>query len=101
RDRGASDSAARNHAHHPAPTTTENTPAAQFDPWADTDPPDPASGNHTRPPGDPTPGPRALHHAGNPVPTTIDDRDERTSDERDLGRGRLDDRGVRLEVGDR
>ncbi|TCO07832.1 hypothetical protein EV644_15117, partial [Kribbella orskensis] len=73
RDRGASDSAARNHAHHPAPTTTTgNTPAAQFDPWADTDPPDPGPGSQTRPPGDPPPGHRALRHAGNPPGAAAD-----------------------------
>ncbi|TCN38216.1 hypothetical protein EV642_1091, partial [Kribbella sp. VKM Ac-2500] len=82
-DRGASDNPARNRAHTPARTTagngaaaTENNPAAQFDPWADTDPPDPGPGSQTRPPGDPTPGPRALPHADNPPPaTTADDRD--------------------------
>ncbi|MFC5268696.1 DUF222 domain-containing protein [Kribbella qitaiheensis] len=71
RGRGASDSPARNRAH----TTTVNNPAAQFDPWADTDPPKPGSGNHTRPPDDPSPGRRALHHANNSAPVTTDDRD--------------------------
>ncbi|TCM51318.1 HNH endonuclease signature motif containing protein [Kribbella sp. VKM Ac-2568] len=74
----ASPGPVRNHAHDPAPTTTANTAVAQFDPWADTDPPDPASGKHTRPPGDPPPGHRALHHADNPPPATTD-RDWRPS----------------------
>ncbi|TCN36936.1 hypothetical protein EV644_112108 [Kribbella orskensis] len=62
RGHGVSDNAARNSAHTPAHTTavngaaTGNNPVAQFDPWADTDPPDPASGKHTHPPDDPTPG---------------------------------------------
>ncbi|TCM46798.1 HNH endonuclease signature motif containing protein [Kribbella sp. VKM Ac-2568] len=78
RDRGRPDSPARNRTHDPARTTTENNPAAesnlaaQFDPWADPDPPDPASGKHTRSPDDPSPGQRALHHANNPPPATTD-----------------------------
>ncbi|TCM44515.1 HNH endonuclease signature motif containing protein [Kribbella sp. VKM Ac-2568] len=72
RDRGLADSPARSRTHDPACTTTGNTAVAQFDPWADTDPPDPASGDHTRPPGDPTRGQTALHHANNPAPATTD-----------------------------
>ncbi|TCM50035.1 HNH endonuclease signature motif containing protein [Kribbella sp. VKM Ac-2568] len=143
----ASPGPVRNRTHDPACTGTGNTAVAQFDPWADPDPPDPSSSNHTPPPDDPPPGQRALQHAGNPpgaavdgavaqfdpwtdtepprlrqthsstedpapghralhhannsVPTTTDDREGRTADERDLGRGHLDDRGVRLEVGGR
>ncbi|MFC5268370.1 hypothetical protein ACFPJ1_40225, partial [Kribbella qitaiheensis] len=66
---------ARNRANIPAHTTTTvngaataDNPAAQFDPWADTDPPEPGTGKHTDPPGDPTPGHRVLHHANNPAP---------------------------------
>ncbi|TCM39005.1 HNH endonuclease signature motif containing protein [Kribbella sp. VKM Ac-2568] len=62
------DSPARSRAHDPACTTTGNTAVAQFDPWADPDPPEPGSGNHTHPPDDPPPGQRALHHANNPAP---------------------------------
>ncbi|MFC5263336.1 DUF222 domain-containing protein [Kribbella qitaiheensis] len=69
---------ARNRTQNPAHTTTatpENNHAAQFDPWCDTDPPDPGSSSQTRPPGDPTPGHRALHHANPPAATTADGRD--------------------------
>ncbi|TCM47147.1 HNH endonuclease signature motif containing protein [Kribbella sp. VKM Ac-2568] len=69
---------ARNRAHDPACTTTGNTAVAQFDPWGDTDPPEPGSGNHTPPPDDPSPGQRALHHANNP-PSATTDRDWRPS----------------------
>ncbi|MFC5266707.1 DUF222 domain-containing protein [Kribbella qitaiheensis] len=61
---------ARHRAHTLAHTSTENDPAAQFDPWADTDPPEPGTGKHTDPPGDPTPGQPALHHANNPPRTS-------------------------------
>ncbi|MFC5266720.1 hypothetical protein ACFPJ1_31780, partial [Kribbella qitaiheensis] len=86
RGRRASDSPARNHANHPAPTTavdgaaaTADNPAAQFDPWGDTDPPEPGTGNHTHPPDDPPPGHRALHHANNP-PLATTDRDRRNTE---------------------
>ncbi|TCM45022.1 HNH endonuclease signature motif containing protein [Kribbella sp. VKM Ac-2568] len=78
----ASPGPVRNHANDPACTTTGNTAVAQFDPWGDADPPEPGSGKHTRPPDDPNPGHRALHHANNPPPaTTTDhrDRDRRPS----------------------
>ncbi|MFC5262498.1 DUF222 domain-containing protein [Kribbella qitaiheensis] len=83
RGHGALPSHARNRANHPAHTTTVNgaaatvdNPAAQFDPCADPDPPEPGTGRHTHPPDDPTPGHRALHHANNSRPaTTADDRD--------------------------
>ncbi|MFC5262278.1 hypothetical protein ACFPJ1_09155, partial [Kribbella qitaiheensis] len=69
---------ARNRTHNPAHTTTttaENNHTAPFDPWCDTDPPDPGASSQTRPPGDPTPGQPALHHANPPAATTTDDRD--------------------------
>jgi hypothetical protein len=96
RGRGLPDSPARNRAHDPAHATTGNTAAAQFDPWADTDPPDPGSSRQTRPPDDPTPGHRALHHADSPPPASAD-REWRhashpapatTSDDRDWHRVR-------------
>ncbi|TCM40199.1 HNH endonuclease signature motif containing protein [Kribbella sp. VKM Ac-2568] len=70
RERGLADSPDRSRTHDPACTRTGNTAVAQFDPWGDADPPDQGSGNHTPPPGDPTPGHRALHHVNNPPPAT-------------------------------
>ncbi|MFC5267500.1 DUF222 domain-containing protein [Kribbella qitaiheensis] len=69
---------ARVHANIPAHTTTTvngaataDNPAAQFDPWGDTDPPEPGTGKHTHPPDDPTPGRWDQHQAHDAARTAV------------------------------